>query len=583
MEFIVSNCFIKRGRKVTESLFAYGDFHRTGRYEYILEGYIVDRTVSSVTEMIARGLENCTPLGAYNVVLVDPENDTFEVKTDKRSYVPLYVFQSQGKVAVSNNPWLLADEFRDDITLDESSLRAQLVYATDPVPCRTLLKHITRIGVGAYLRYESKTGRLSSRQDYDFKYLPDDRISLEEQLAIADDDFTRFFSTVAAQNPDMVAGYGCSGGLDSRLIAHYTNKVGIKTKPFVVGEKRPNKLLESVTAKMSKRIAEHYGSTVDFIPYRRSWLADSMLLDIRNHPFFFSQAFINPAFDLPEYDYMFVGDPGGYAYLAAAVLSGNYGKLKQHADFFLGNRKDAFKGFADVYRKSAHHLHLSFDPYAESGFCSLSECTIDRVMDPKDLKIAREELFETIDGFNGTDNVEKWINIHDNITTKYQFSSAYDSMNQTKRCYTIYYPFFYEQLRTLPQQFLKDKFFLKKFLVYINPKFKNIPDQNLNLIFQKQNPLKKAFNRVELLLRGRGLQILHLLNTREYHDLCAASFSRENPVFNSMIDPEALRASGLLRTYAGVEYLKVKMIADIVYYKEFEMLIGLKQFEKVSW
>ena len=255
MEFIVSNCFIKRGRKVTESLFAYGDFHRTGRYEYILEGYIVDRTVSSVTEMIARGLENCTPLGAYNVVLVDPENDTFEVKTDKRSYVPLYVFQSQGKVAVSNNPWLLADEFRDDITLDESSLRAQLVYATDPVPCRTLLKHITRIGVGAYLRYESKTGRLSSRQDYDFKYLPDDRISLEEQLAIADDDFTRFFSTVAAQNPDMVAGYGCSGGLDSRLIAHYTNKVGIKTKPFVVGEKRPNKLLESVTAKMSKRIA----------------------------------------------------------------------------------------------------------------------------------------------------------------------------------------------------------------------------------------------------------------------------------------------------------------------------------------
>ena len=139
-------------------MFAYGDFHRTGRYEYILEGYIVDRTVSSVTEMIARGLENCTPLGAYNVVLVDPENDTFEVKTDKRSYVPLYVFQSQGKVAVSNNPWLLADEFRDDITLDESSLRAQLVYATDPVPCRTLLKHITRIGVGAYLRYESKRG-----------------------------------------------------------------------------------------------------------------------------------------------------------------------------------------------------------------------------------------------------------------------------------------------------------------------------------------------------------------------------------------------------------------------------------------
>ena len=119
--------------------------------------------------------------------------------------------------------------------------------------------------------------------------------------------------------------------------------------------------------------------------------------------------------------------------------------------------------------------------------------------------------------------------------------------------------------------------------MYINPEFKNIPDQNLNLIFQKQNPLKKAFNRVELLLRGRGLQILHLLNTREYHDLCAASFSRENPVFNSMIDPEALRASGLLRTYAGVEYLKVKMIADIVYYKEFEMLVGLKQFEKVSW
>lgn len=583
MEFIVSNCFIRRGKKVAESLFVYGDFRHIGQYEYIIEGYIVDRTVSSVAEMIARGLDNCTPLGAYNVVLVDPENGTFEVKTDKRAFVPLYIYQSQGKIALSNNPWLLADEFRDDVTLDEASLRAQLVYATDPAPCRTLLKQITRIGVGAYLRYESKTGCFTSRQTYDFKYLPNDRISLEEQLAVADDDFTRYFSTVAAQNPDMTAGFGCSGGLDSRLIAHYTNKVGIKTRPFVVGEKRPNKILESVTAKMSRRIAENYGATVDFIPYRRSWLADSMLLDIRNHPFFFSQAFINPAFDLPEFDYMFVGDPGGYAYLAEAVLSGGYDKLRQHADFYLGMRKDAFKGIADVYRKSAHHLHLSFDPYAESGFGSLSECTIDRVVDAKDLRIAREELYEAIDGFNGTNNVEKWINIHDNITTKYMFSSAYDSMNQTKRCYTVYYPFFYEQLRSFPLNFFKDKFFLKKFLLYINPEFKSIPDQNFNLIFQKQNPFKKALNRAELMLRGRGLQILHLLNTREYHDLCTASFSRENPVFNSMIDFKTLRASGLLKTYAGIQYLKLKMVSDIIYYKEFEALVGLKEFEKVSW
>ena len=100
-------------------------------------------------------------------------------------------------------------------------------------------------------------------------------------------------------------------------------------------------------------------------------------------------------------------------------------------------------------------------------------------------------------------------------------------------------------------------------------------------MFQRQNAGSKLYNRIELALRGRGLQILRMMKSKQYREFTNNVFSRNNPIFNKYIDSKKLYQSNLLFTYAGAQFLKLKMLIDIIYFKEYKFLIDYKEFEIV--
>ena len=200
-------------------------------------------------------------------------------------------------------------------------------------------------------------------------------------------------------------------------------------------------------------IGDIYGFKVDFIPYQAESIMQSMVLDIRNNPFIYSQAYINPYDGMPPVDYMFAGDPGGVAYMAAYVLTGDPLKLKEHANYFIGYRQWPLTGLPSLLRKAALHLRIPFDPYRDDGALGLERSSIPRVISPKIRKECQDELNACIDSIGGENNVEKWMRIHDKVTVKYQYSSGYGSINQTKRSYQLYYPFFYDTIDSIPPEY----------------------------------------------------------------------------------------------------------------------------------
>ena len=576
MEFIIANIEFPQSKKLKDNIYLQGSFQENDQVVWCQEGFIIGENSTLLLE------NSRESLGIYNYISIKKESSRLEVRCDKRNTIPLYYYHNNDRFGLSNNAWLLAQLFSDEIEVDESSLISQLLYHVDIVPGRTLIKNLKRLNAGEELNFEFKDNSLCITSTYDFKYQPKDGIILEEELQLADDCFTQYFNYIKNHNEGRKAGFGCSGGLDSRLIAHYSNKVGMDTEYFVVGEFDKRKPLQSVTSLVSEKVAKVYGHEIKKISYSIEWLEESLLLDIRNHPFFFSQVFLNPIRELPAYDYHISGDPGGVAYLGDAVISGDIDLLKVHTDFYIGLRKDANIGLTDTLRKSLHHLGISMNPYEENGICGLKKSKIDYVLDKKHIIEAREELFDVIESAPGDNSVEKWFYIHDNITTRYMYASAYDSMNRKKPSYFLYYPFFYEQIKHFPTEYLKNKYFLKNLLKYVNSEFSKIPDQNLNLMFQRQGLFSKISNRVELALRGRGLNILGILRSRQYKNLVKDVFSRKNPVFDKYVDIKKLEESKLLSTYAGAQYLKLKMLIDIIYNKEFKSLIELKDFEIVS-
>lgn len=575
MEFIICNKPFEGCKKISDRIYISGEYKESADTLVMMDGFIMDDTIwDDISDIGSKKY-----IGAYNIIKINKILGTIEVMSDKRTVVPIYLYHYGSHFGLSNNPWLLANVFKDSITLNEDSLISQLVYCVDINPDRTLIQNMSRIKAGDSVTYFSDSNKISIDSKYEFSYRPFQNISLEDELAIADEQFTRYFTYIKNHNPGKVAGFGCSGGLDSRLIAHYTNKVGIDTKYYVIGDPRPNTFFKSVTSVVSQKVAKYYNHEIKEIPYRISWLEKSLLLDIRNHPFFFAQIFLNPIEDLPDFDYQLVGDPGGYAYLDSSVISNDVDLLKKHTDFFIGMRKDALFGNIDTFRKMAKHLGIRINRYDENGRYGLKNSLIDKNISSAFLNRARKECYDIIENIPGDNNVEKWIYIHDNITTRYQYAAAYGSMNRTKKSFQLYYPFFYEQIKRFPLSYLENKDFLKKLLLYINPGYKNIPDQNLNYINRKSNVISNIYNRVELAARGRGLQILDLMKSSKYQTFYKDIYLSPNPIFENYIHPDVILNSKLPFTYAGSQYLKLKMVCDLIYCKDFDRLINQPQFE----
>ena len=583
MEYIVSNVKISEATCISSNLWIRGNFKEHGSFLYLLDGYIIDHSIKDISEYCHRGLESHYANGAYNIIVFNKDTKKLEIKTDKRTTLPLYVYEKADIFAYSNNPWLLVKQFYNEIAIDINSLKAQLLYFADYHPSRTLFTNISRIGGANYICFDAPRNSKKSNCYWAFTYTPNSTLSTNQLLEQVDSDFTYFFQTIKAQNPDQTAGFGCSGGLDSRIIAHYIHKVGIKCKPYVIGDEKPHHILKSTTAKMSALIGDCYGFNVNFIPYHLSGITQSMILEIRNAPFIYSQAFINPYAEMSDVDYLFAGDPGGLTYMANSVLSGDFFKLKKHADFFIGYRQWAIAGLSSILRKTVVHLKFPFDPTVEQGLLGLHNSLINKVVDNNIRNSCQEELYACIDAYGGNNNIERWIRIHDNITTKYQYSSGYDSINHTKRCFLLYYPFYYDTIATLPLNFFKDKLFLKKIIEHINPTLLNIPDQNLNFIYGTNGWHNRLKNRFELALRGRGLNFLHLLRNPEYKKFALGILNRDNPIFYTVINKQQLLQSGLWQCYAGIQYLKLKMLLDIFYYRELDVLFENKQYEKPEW
>lgn len=583
MEYLVSNVELPNTVQIATHLWVQGNFRRMEDSLYLLEGYVIDYHIKNVEEYLKLGLESHYANGAYNIFYFDKKKELLEIKTDKRSTLPMYLYEKGDVFALSNNPWLLVKYFYDDISISEGSLKSQLLYFDDYHPTRTLFANISRVDGATYVRFDAIHNEKKLSRYWDFTYSPDGDVSMKSLLEKVDADFTYYFETVKDQNEGKLAGFGCSGGLDSRIIAHYIHKVGIGCQAFVFGDKYPHYLWRSTTAKTSEMIGDIYGFKVDFIPYQAESIMQSMVLDIRNNPFIYSQAYINPYDGVPPVDYMFAGDPGGVVYMAAYVLTGDPLKLKEHANYFIGYRQWSLTGLPSLLRKAALHLRIPFDPYRNDGALGLERSSISRVVSPEIRKECHDELNACIDSIGGENNIEKWMRIHDKVTAKYQYSSGYGSINQTKRCYQLYYPFFYDTIGSIPPEYFRDKYFLKKIIEFINPELLNIPDQNLNLIKGIHSGIGKIRNRIELALRGRGLSFLHLLKTSEYKKFAHGIFNRDNPIFYSVVDKKQLYKSGLLGSYAGVQYLKLKMLLDIFYYREFDALLSCSQYEKPEW
>ncbi|WP_068689917.1 hypothetical protein [Culturomica massiliensis] len=579
MEFIIGNLPFSQAEKLDDTLYYQGHLEKYGDLSILSEGYIFDPQFQNIPHYCSAGLKEKDASGIYNIFCYHARTKELIFKNDKRGTLPVYTYQKGQEFLFSNNVWKIVEIVQNNTGIRLAGLKEQLCHITELSPTLTLFENIFRQESATLFIY--KRGNIFRKRYWNFTYTPEGSLKPETAIEELDASLKSYFSFIHRENGEKIMGFGNSGGLDSRLIAHYALQEKIPTEAFIIARLKPHGILKATSPYISEKIARLYDFNSRIIEYSSDKLKEHFLLDIRNAPFTSSQIFINPYTKLNFFDYEMTGEPGGIIYMPPACNSNIPEDLLKHANYFLGFRKFSLPSVRTFFRNSFLHLKIPFDVQANEGFTGLKHSVYSKIILSYDPKEFTEHLASSLNELGGENNVERWVRIHDNITTKYAYNGGYESVSGLYRSYYLYYPCFYEKMQYYPLEFFHERKLAKAFILKINPDLGKIANQNLQMPYPTSR-LYKLYKALEMGLRGRGLNYDYMLHSPEYKKLAKDILERDNPLFYSVVNKQLISGHPFLYTFAGTTLIKLKLLTDIFYYKEWDLLKN-DRFQLANW
>lgn len=574
MEFTLANFYVKDFLPLGSKYFYKGDVSLNDGLHVFYDGYIIGKDREDIASLYLNIEVEHDEKGLFNIVFFDSKNDLILIKNDKIGKIPLYLYSKGTDFIISNNVWEIMRIIGSPESLDKENLISQIFHASIPHETETLFHNIQRFP-NATVAKSYKGGEFSFRRYYEFVYTPNEKLKIDEEANILNEEFVSLFSYIKKENPNGILGFGNSGGFDSRLIAYYAKEVGLPSIGYVIGQQRPNRILNSTTKFLSDKVAEYFDLSNKWIEYSSENLMDYLLLDIRNDPFFISQLFKNPINDVSFFDYEITGQPGSFPRgIPHTIQKGTKDDLIEHSLNSYSYIRGSLRGMKNTLYKGAKHLNIPYSYAYEDSYLS------DFISEVKYKKSS--ERFKTFyNEHGGRCNYEAWERFYERVYVKYDYCGGYESFCRTKKTYFLYYPFFYERMKNWPQSFFVDRGILKEIFKQNSSFLSELPGQDLQPA-GNQSIIKSLLKKLEMATRGRGLNFDYLLHSKKFKELASEILLRDNPLFDEIIGAKKILKSNLLYSYCGVNLVKLKLMIDIVYFGEYENL-NREEFRYASW
>ncbi len=310
MRYVISNVDFKEAEKIGKLYFKGPFKNLTNQKIGLLEGEIMELDLVEKDRKEWNVLEN-NYRGIYNYIEYNLDTEKLHVKNDHFGMLPVYVFFNKDIFFLSNNVWeIFRNIDSSNIQIDMIALKTPLVLYKIPVEGATFFHSVSYLPAASELTLQVNQLKLCVEKYWTLSQLYKD-VSLDTAVRQLDESIKELFQFLKSRHSKIKIGFGNSGGIDSRIIPLYAKEFGLDIKGFIIGEKKPRKLLTATSHKSAHRIAKKLDfdhSDVSFDPYKN--LDNRFFLDIRNNPFSSSQIFKNPYDKLPDIDCLICGGDG---------------------------------------------------------------------------------------------------------------------------------------------------------------------------------------------------------------------------------------------------------------------------------
>lgn len=225
----------------------------------------------------------------------------------------LYYYNSKN-IVITNSFW----EGVDIINPNQSDIDIQavkeLIVFNRALLHKTIIHGYNFLPPATLLDIEFNDKIIVNKKKYwDFKFRVDHSLELDAVVNQINSIFSKTFKILKEKYSEKTRfGVGLSGGLDSRLIAHYAKKNKIKIVPYCIGEKYSIFPIKTNGYKVANKIADFFQlDNFKYINYN----SENYYVKINNEVFYVpfnpSNISISCLSKIPEFDVMLNGEHGG--------------------------------------------------------------------------------------------------------------------------------------------------------------------------------------------------------------------------------------------------------------------------------
>lgn len=553
----------------------------------IFKGEIYPRNIS-IKELfhsiVKEGIHYIRHLkGEFFVVYYNDDLKKIYVANDKLGVERLFFYYKKN----NDSTLILSDDFWRIINIiepDEGDLDVQSIkefaFFVRPLFYKTIIKNLEFFPPASIGEFSFEDYSFNTKKYWDFKYTPATDISIDDAVERVDHLLNDAMRQIREKNDlNTVYGIGLSGGLDSRVVVHYALKHNMKLKCFILGEKKPNKLLLSRDRASARKLAKHFNANLSEIEYDCERFEDKSFYEIRYAPTRGSRIFRTIHDCLPEFDVFLTGMNGGELFgsvIPHNIMDLNENELLECFIERLSNIKGS-KGSNLAKVKTVLSILLGRDV---KHLNRNERSCIKWILTPNEYRNIKSKILQFIKDNSDKSNIsifQKYLyffhlNIH-----KYGF---FGGLYGQKKSFRIFFnPDLLEEMLTWRPEFLirrslQNHLFIKKL-----SELSKIKAQDYEVAISNRNKrpklLRRIFSRAEFMLRGNGLRDQHWMRkNKEYIDFSRTALLRKNPIFSHIFDVEKVLE---LRQHDGDIYddiVKIKQILDFIQNK------GYKSFFK---
>ncbi len=438
--------------------------------------------------------------GAFSIAYASEEACFYA--TDLNGIEAWYTYHKGDTFLLSDNFWDLVKVIKP--SLDEIDQERARMCLLSPSPYGDTLIRNLKFSLPAMAgEYCVQTNAVMQKKYREFKYsgeVKDVDVAVEHVDALLDDAMLK----IKRKCGDIKYGLGVSGGLDSRIIPHYTKKHGMNLIGYNLCVPRPNGVFLAQSCKNAAEVARIYDIPLKFV----KWCPDTVEKKIAEKVIKFPLGAARNSFkydeNLPLFDVMLNGGAGE---IVGGALPANIEQLDENQLFDVMREFFSSVYYASSFKARASRamnfiFGLKRNVKSTSAICFL--------LGKKDIEKVEKELHSFIEQGkkSGQSNTEIFEDFMINVCSSRNRFGGFESMLGNKRSFSIYMPFLLKEVMTWDQQLLYNRKVLNELILQKIPEVKNVKSELFSPApARKSTVFNKFVGMASFLIRGNGTAI----------------------------------------------------------------------------